>query len=85
MTLSINERKLFRRNLLIEIYTRYFDDDGRPIRLFKNELDMEKQLAFQYLVEKGFIKMERQGVTTYITLTVNGIDTVESNFAEASK
>lgn len=80
MPLSINQRKDLRRNLLEEVYENYFEKNGAPFSKTKEELraDKEKDLAYQYLQEKGLISCTQMGNYIQIKPTVQGIDYVES-------
>ncbi|AST90107.1 hypothetical protein [Sutcliffiella cohnii] len=80
MPLSINQRKDLRKNLLEEVYENYFKKNGAPFTQTKEELraDKEKDLAYQYLQEKGLITCTQMGNYIQIKPTVHGIDYVES-------
>ncbi|CRK80319.1 hypothetical protein [Neobacillus massiliamazoniensis] len=76
MPLEINERKQLRSQLMIELYNHYFESGGKSFHTTREELveDREKDLAYNYLIEKGFISADRQG---NLRPTTNGIDYVE--------
>lgn len=84
MALTIQKRQELRHNLLVELYNHYFEKPGIALVVTKEELraDKEKDLAYQYLLEKGLINVTHMGNSLQIKPTVRGIDYVESNHIE---
>lgn len=80
MVLTINERKEQRERLLKELYEQYFEVGGGALHLTKDDLrnDRDKDLAYQYLSEKGLIEVDTQGNHIYLKPSVHGIDIVEN-------
>lgn len=80
MAISIPERKELRENLLLSLYEDYFEKGGQHISFNKDELksDRERDLALQYLLEKGFLAKNMMGNYIQVSITARGIDYVES-------
>lgn len=82
MTISIEERKAKRKEVLKEIYNHYFENGGTAYKVIKQDLlnDREKELALLYLEEKRLIRIDKQGNTNFfIKATAYGIDEVENS------
>lgn len=79
MTLTIQERKALRQSLLVQVYENYFEKSGAALVETKEDLraDKEKDLAYQYLLDKGLISCSNIGNSLHIKPTVHGIDYIE--------
>jgi len=77
---NYNERKKYREVLLKSVYQHYFMNNGNPLGVSYDEYhdNIEKKLAYDYLVEKGLLQLSTQGRTKLYKPTVFGIDYVES-------
>lgn len=80
---KIKERQVLRNKVLSSLYDYYFDNDGATYRTTKDDFinAKEEKLAYDYLVDKGFITVERMG-THYLNyrITSYGIDEFERVF-----
>lgn len=80
---KIKERQVLRNKVLSSLYDYYFDNDGATYRTTKDELinAKEEKLAYDYLVDKGFITVDRMG-NQYLNyrITSYGIDEFERIF-----
>jgi hypothetical protein len=79
---KVLERKTLRNELLDELYEYNFNNKGFPQRISKDDLDVnvEKALAYDYLSEKGLIRVDSAGGRLLnLKITAYGIDVVESN------
>lgn len=81
---TIEKRKEFRMHLLINLYEHHFNNKGkdRYLRLKTEDVvaDSETELAYTYLINKGFIKKRSTNSTLAFIISVDGIDFVENHF-----
>lgn len=81
MSISIEERKALRKELLLELYNYYFENGGTPYKIARDLLkeDRERDLALEYLKLKGLISVNPLGNShAMIKITPDGIDEVEN-------
>ncbi|AFL99506.1 hypothetical protein Desde_1074 [Desulfitobacterium dehalogenans ATCC 51507] len=81
--MNIEERKTFRLKLLKELYNHHFKSNGTQKQLDKRDLakEIEKQLAYEYLAEKGLITIKQSaGAQFSCKVTALGIDLIESQW-----
>ncbi|SPU37901.1 Uncharacterised protein [Lysinibacillus capsici] len=80
---TIEKRKDLRMHLLIHLYEHYFKnkDKARYLRMKTEDIiaDSETELAYKYLVDKGFVKNQSTSSITTLIITVDGIDFLESH------
>ncbi|MBG9453299.1 hypothetical protein ABE61_04190 [Lysinibacillus sphaericus] len=80
---TVEKRKDLRIHLLINLYEHYFKnkDKSRYLRMKTEDIvaDSETELAYTYLINKGFVKKQSSTSTTALIITVDGIDFVESH------
>lgn len=66
---------------MVNLYEYYFTNSGAPYRTTREELasDKEIDLAYQYLISKGLMNVDRQGNQLFLFKpTALGIDYVET-------
>lgn len=73
-------RGRLRKRILVEGYDHYFDNNGAAKILSREEINSDKEvaLAYQYLIDKGLVSLEKMGNASHFKPTVYGIDTVEA-------
>lgn len=79
--MSPEERKTLRDDVLQEIYDHHFKNNGSLYQLSKQQLrkDTERNLAIEYLVDKGYLRKESRGMDNLVlSITSYGIDYIES-------
>lgn len=85
---TVKKRQDLRNRLLIDLYEHYFNAENkskeRYLRLKTENViaDTEIELAYTYLINKGFIKRQNSSSTIALIITTDGIDFVESHLAE---
>lgn len=74
------ERKSLRFSLLKELYDYYFENNGMEMPFMLDEVsDKEKNLAYQYLIDKNLIILRLLRGSMYgYKITAQGIDVIES-------
>lgn len=75
------DRKALRYTLMKELYDYYFQNNGMEMPFMLDEAkDKEKNLAYQYLVEKNLIIVKQlRGAMYGYKITAQGIDVIESS------
>lgn len=82
MVSLVNTRMASRRELLQSIYNVHFESGHRMLTVDFGFVDTEDYLKYQYLMDKGFIYMERyQNEEFGVRLTATGIDIIETDLA----
>ncbi|MGE6516653.1 hypothetical protein [Lysinibacillus sphaericus] len=83
---TVEKRKELRMHLLTNLYEHYFKNKGkgRYLRLEVENIvaDSEVELAYTYLLDKGFIKNQGSNNISALIITTEGIDLAESHFAK---
>ncbi|MDO3409327.1 hypothetical protein QWJ34_06100 [Saccharibacillus sp. CPCC 101409] len=77
---QFNRRRELRREILGRLYDNWFELDGEPSVLSKEQLGEAKELklAYRYLADKGLIRLHSVESGGYeISITIQGIDRVE--------
>lgn len=76
------ERQKLRSDLLQGLHDVYFNENGTAKPYNKGDLnkDIEKKLAYEYLVQKGFAKqvLPLGGQKIAYIITASGIDVIEA-------
>lgn len=75
------ERKKLRDATLQTLYEYHFSNNGASFRESRESLrkDIERKLAIDYLIEKGYVREEKQGLDNLlISITAYGIDYIEN-------
>lgn len=75
------DRKKLRDEILQTLYDHHFKNSGSSFRKSREKLkqDIERKLAIDYLIEKGYVREERQGLDNLLlSITAYGIDYIES-------
>lgn len=82
----VEDRKALRLALLKELYNYYFENNGMEMPFMLDEAkDKEKNLAYQYLVDKNLIVVRQlRGVMYGYKITAQGIDVIESSWSASS-
>ncbi|WP_368657095.1 hypothetical protein AB3Z07_13830 [Metabacillus halosaccharovorans] len=85
---DIKERKKLRLEILEQLYNLYFNSSTQNQSLTGNKEELfgvrnsEKHLAYHYLVTGGFIEIDSTDAHSAVTITVKGIDYIETIYEE---
>lgn len=83
---KIKERQALREKLLSALYDYYFNNNGAQYRTTRDELENapEERLAYDYLIEKRLVEVEKQGnQLIHFRITAHGIDVFENEFLKS--
>jgi hypothetical protein len=80
LTETIEERIALREKILFDLYDYHFINIGSEYRTNSDELKKapEENLAYDYLDQKGLIKVKRLNQSLLIKITAQGIDFCET-------
>lgn len=82
----IQNRQDLRLKLLIELYEHYYNPENKSkerylkIGVSSLQSDNEKELAYTYLISKGFVKNQGANGIFALIITVDGMDYLENKY-----